>query len=97
MSGCKRDFFNIDGEKCTFEQAVNKIFGLPVIHDEYEGCLEYQVPNETDELRRMVKELNAEFQEFMKKQCSPGHAQDMYNLAFSIMELLADTQPIRAT
>lgn len=93
----QRPFFNIDGEKCTFEQAVNKIFGLPVIHDEYEGCLEYQVPNKNDELRRLVKGLNAEFQEFMKKQCSPGHAQDMYNLAFSIMELLADTQPIRAT
>ena len=97
MSGCKRDFFNIDGETLTFEQAVNKIFGLPVIHDEYEGCLEYQVPNETDELRRMVKELNAEFQEFMTKDGSPGHAQDMYDTAFHLMELLADTQPIRAT
>lgn len=93
----QRPFFNIDGETCTFEQAVNKIFGLPVIHDEYEGCLAHNIPNQNDELRRLVKGLNAEFQEFMKKQCSPGHAQDMYNLAFSIMELLADTQPIRAT
>ena len=93
MSGCKRDFFNIDGEKLTFEQAVDKIFGRPVIHDEYED----EVPNEKDELRNMVTELNYHFQEFMKKHGSPGHAQDMYNTAFSIMELLADTQPIRAT
>ena len=97
MSGCKRDFFNIDGEKLTFQQAVDKIFGYPVIHSKYEGCLEYYVPNENDELRSMVKELNFNFQEFMKKHGSPGHAQDMYNTAFSIMELLADTQPIRAT
>ena len=93
----QRPFFNIDGEKCTFQQAVDKIFGIPVIHDEYEGCLEYQVPNENDELRRMVKELNFNFQEFMEKHGSPGYAHDMYNTAFSIMELLADTQPIRAT
>ena len=97
MSGCKRDFFNIDGEKLTFEQAVDKIFGLPVIHDDYEGCLDDDVPNANDDLRSMVKELNYNFQEFMKKHGSPGYAQDMYNTAFSIMELLADTQPIRAT
>lgn len=93
----QRAFFNIDGEKCTFEQALNKIFGLPVIHSEYEGCLEHEVPNENDELRRMVRTLNADFVDFMKKHGSPGHAQDMYDTAFSIMELLADTQPIRAT
>ena len=97
MSGCKRDFFNIDGEKLTFQQAVDKIFGLPVIHDEYENCPEHEVPNENDELRSMIIYLNAEFQRFMEKHGSPGHAQDMYNTAFHLMELLADTQPIRAT
>ena len=89
----QRPFFKIDGEKLTFEQAVNKIFGLPVVHDKYED----EVPNENDELRTMVKELNYNFQEFMKKHGSPGYAQDMYNTAFSMMELLADTQPIRDT
>ena len=97
MSGCKRDFFNIDGETLTFEQAVDKIFGHPVIHSKYEGCLDYLVPNQNDELRSMISFLNASFQSFMEKHGSPGHAQDMYDTAFHIMELLADTQPIRAT
>ena len=97
MSGCKRDFFNIDGETLTFQQAVDKIFGHPVVHSKYEGCPEYYVPNENDELRSMISFLNASFQSFMEKHGSPGYAQDMYNYAFSIMELLADTQPIRAT
>ena len=92
-----RPFFNIDGEKLTFQQAVDKIFGHPVVHSKYEGCLEYYVPNENDELRSMISFLNASFQSFMEKHGSPGYAQDMYNVAFSIMELLADTQPIRAT
>ena len=97
MSGCKRDFFNIDGEKLTFQQAVDKIFGHPVVHSKYEGCLEYYVPNENDELRNMISFLNASFQSFMEKHGSPGYAQDMYDTAFHLMELLADTQPIRAT
>lgn len=97
MSGCKRDFFNIDGETLTFEQAVDKIFGHPVIHPKYEGCLDCLVPNQNDELRSMISFLNASFQSFMEKHGSPGHAQDMYDTAFHIMELLADTQPIRAT
>lgn len=97
MSGCKRDFFNIDGETLTFEQAVDKIFGHPVIHSKYEGCLDCLVPNQNDELRSMINYLNASFQSFMEKHGSPGHAQDMYDTAFHLMELLADTQPIRAT